>query len=211
MSLIPKTYLLNIIARLRDFSENLDKTALLIGRKWVAFSEDGADRIVFIFNNNDRLIVAINGHIINGKWEFILNTTLALEYADISLLYDLAFKDSEFLVLRLDSSSEVVLFFNESIIHKMNTMSEISERLEKKYLTSDENYIYSPKYNDSLEYTKWTTSQGTYETGGLYSMSGLYGHYVFKNKLLVSDGRYRLGFMLFVYTENGRIAKISIL
>jgi hypothetical protein len=211
MSLIPKPYLLNIIPRLRDFSEKLDKSVLLIGQKWVALSEDGDDRIVFIFNNNGELIVAINGEMIKGKWDFVLTTTLALEYAGISLLYDLAFKDAEFLALKLEGSSEVVLFFNESIIHKMNSIDKISERLENKYLLSVENNLWGPIYNPSLKYDTWHTSLGTYETGGLDSMNGVISHYLFRNKLLVSDGKYKLGFMFFVYTENGRIYKRSIL
>lgn len=63
-------YLSNLLPRLRQYSETLDKKEILIDQPWVLIDK-GLNKQQYIFERSGRLLVSVNGETEIGKWEYI--------------------------------------------------------------------------------------------------------------------------------------------
>jgi hypothetical protein len=64
-----KAYILDIIKTIQRFSKYLDDQALFLNQRWVFFDDKNECKILFIFINNNELLISINGNVkkINGN------------------------------------------------------------------------------------------------------------------------------------------------
>ncbi len=68
-------YIKNIIPRIKNYSQKVDKEELLIGKTWVWVGFDQG-YTTFHFLRDNRLLISQLGNVQEGKWEFIGNNQL---------------------------------------------------------------------------------------------------------------------------------------
>jgi len=63
-----KTYLADIIPKIKGFSQKLDNLTMLTNQHWVVIDELQNSKLVYIFRNNFELLISNNGKVEKGKW-----------------------------------------------------------------------------------------------------------------------------------------------
>ena len=114
-----KTFIADIIPRIQRYSQKLDELTKLTNQHWVSLGDIADEKRVFIFRNNNQLLVSINGIVEKGTWEYIGNQSLLLETKNENYLMKNGFLDEDILALKLDST-EVYAFFVNETRHKRN-------------------------------------------------------------------------------------------
>ena len=61
-----KTYINSLLPRLQRYSKKLNDTAIFAEIPWSYLDEDG-DRVVYIFRENQELLVSKRGEVTTGK------------------------------------------------------------------------------------------------------------------------------------------------
>src|SRR5690625_6646212 len=80
-----KTYLADIIPKIKRHSEKLDNLTLLTNQHWVVLDELKNSKFVYIFRSNYELLISQNGKVEKGKWEYLGNNSLLIERKGESL------------------------------------------------------------------------------------------------------------------------------
>lgn len=96
----------DIFPKLQRYSQKLDNLTLLTNQHWVSIDNILANKIVYIFRNNNELLVLTNGKVEKAKWEYIGNKSLLIDKANESYLFKHGFFDENILALKVDSSDE---------------------------------------------------------------------------------------------------------
>lgn len=137
-----KTFLLDIIPKIKRLSRRLDDTAVLVNQPWVMFDDNNQSKNVYYFRANSELLVVNNGVGERGKWEFLDNQTILIDIQNKILLLKSAFIDDKILALKLDSKSEYAVFLNENRIGiELNSLEDITDYLSETYLTKNNPYL----------------------------------------------------------------------
>lgn len=131
-----KTFILDLIPKIIRYSEKLDHTTLLTNKHWVLINEE-SNKTVYIFReSNNQLLVAKNGKVEKGRWEYLGNSSILIDQAEESFLLKHEFMDDTVLALKIDGGKEYALFVNEHKFEKsINSINKVISFLEKKYLT----------------------------------------------------------------------------
>lgn len=131
-----KTYIADIIPRIKQFSKKLDDLTLLENQHWVIIDETTQTKQVFIFRKNSELLIATDGKVQKGKWEYLNNDSILIEKQEEMFLLKHGFLDNEILSLKLDSRNEFAFFVNETKYgDDLNDIESIQEFLRAKYLS----------------------------------------------------------------------------
>ena len=109
-----KEFLLNILPRIKVFSEELDIAERIIDHPWVWINEGAANQKL-IFRRGGDLLMIDSGNVQVGSWEIIksLNSILIDRKSD-KILMNYAFANEFVMLLRKDSTDEIVPFVNEA-------------------------------------------------------------------------------------------------
>jgi hypothetical protein len=109
-----KTYLLDSINRYKRFSENLDVKTILCNKSWWVFNDSG-EKEIYIFQEDESLIISINGQVTNANWKFIsANKSLIINTAKQSVMVHSAFMDNVIFALQLDGTNQFAFLIDES-------------------------------------------------------------------------------------------------
>lgn len=132
-----KTYLLDLIPKIRKYSQQLDDTTILTNKHWVLLGENG-NKTVYIFRKvNNQLLISKNGLIEKANWEHIGNGSIIIDLEGNSYLFKHGFIDDAVLALKLDGTNEYALFINEEVYEKyLNSLAKVLSFLEDNYLNS---------------------------------------------------------------------------
>jgi hypothetical protein len=130
-----KTYLADIIPKIKKYSEKLDNLTLLTNQHWVVIDELQNSKFVYIFRNNFELLISQNGKVEKGKWEYLGNNSLLIERKEDSYLFKHGFFDSNILALKVDGRDEYAFLVNENNYGgDLNSIDKVLNFLETKYL-----------------------------------------------------------------------------
>lgn len=130
-----KTYISNIIPRIKQFSRELNDLTILENQHWVIIDEATQTKQVFIFRKNSELLIATNGRVKKGRWEYLNNSAILIEKEEDMFLLKHDFIDNDILALKLDSNNEYIIFINESKYgQELNDIESVNKFLEIKYL-----------------------------------------------------------------------------
>jgi hypothetical protein len=126
-------YLQNLLPRLRQFSESLDKKEMLINQPWI-LTGDIPNKQQFIFHRDGRLIQSVNGEVETGTWEYIAAAqSLLIQSNSVNLLLNHAFFDKGVLLLKKDGSSDTPwILANKNIIPDLDVESYLKKLVAKK-------------------------------------------------------------------------------
>ncbi|WP_152541785.1 hypothetical protein [Saccharicrinis fermentans] len=91
----------------------MDNLTKLTDQYWVLVDENISSKIVYIFRDNNELLVSKNGQVERAKWDYLGNDALLIESKDNVTLYRNAFLDEVILVLKADGCEDYACFVNE--------------------------------------------------------------------------------------------------
>jgi hypothetical protein len=202
--LLMKTYIADIIPRLKNFSNKLDNLTLLTNQHWVLIDDINNHKIVYIFRANNELLISQNGRVEKAKWEYLGNNSLLIDRKEDSYLFKHGFFDQNILALKVDSKEEYAFLVNENNYDgELNSLFKVIDFLTKKYIEPQK----SSRIEGGLVLMKYQTNKGTLE---IEQNHDAYpdlrkGRNAFMNGQLAPNGKYKLGFMWYVTIENGQI------
>ena len=207
-----KTFISDIIPRIQRFSQKLDNLTLLINQHWVVIDDSSDTKHVYIFRDNNELLISQNGRVEKAKWEYLGHDTLLIDRKDESLLLRHGFFDENILALKTDGKEEYALMVNETKLSKeINSTEKVTEFLRANYLAPTAqllpNTSVATRKADSLSIDNirtFSTGRGTVEIQmGKSSYVSAPGHKVLLNGKPAPTEKYKLGFMWYLNVKDG--------
>jgi hypothetical protein len=131
-----KTYLSDIIPKIKRFSRKLDELTLLTNQEWVVLDELTQSKVKYIFLPDGELLIASNGIVGRGRWRYIGQNSILIDLMQQSqsLLFKHGFFDENILALKLDGKEGYAILINESKYEKeLNSLDAVSQFLKQKY------------------------------------------------------------------------------
>lgn len=101
-----KEYLDLILPEIRQWGEDLYETDYYVGdggKPWLEFrdSMNFHEAVLHFFNPNGEYLQSVDGNVMRGKWRLIEGTNkMIIDMGSKSELYELAYLDSDFFILR---------------------------------------------------------------------------------------------------------------
>jgi len=130
-----KTYFSDIIPKIQGFSQKLDNLTLLTNQHWVVVDEIENSKNVYIFRENNELLISQNGKVEKAKWEYLGHNSLLIDHKNESYLFRHGFFDENILALKIDSKNEYAFLVNETKFDtELNSLKNIIEFLNRKYI-----------------------------------------------------------------------------
>ena len=148
-----KTYLKNILPRIKQFSKKLDDLTLLTNQHWVVIDEIENSKLVYIFRRNNELLISKNGKIERGRWEHIGSESFLIKKPDGDFLFRHGFFDENVLALKVDGVDEYALLINQNNYEEdINSVDKVIDFLNEKYI--DKTHKLEVKVNSKFMLTK---------------------------------------------------------
>jgi len=175
-----KTFIADIIPKIQRFSQRLDDLTKLTNQHWVSLGDITQTKRVFIFRANNQLLIADNGIVEKGSWEYLGNQSLLMDTKHESYLLKHGFFDENVIALKLDSTDNYAFFINETKYKKdLNTIEDVLSFLEDKYIKSPNilsqaSYRNSNNFRVSNQFDSFTIKYGFCT---VYEVSFDYGSY----------------------------------
>lgn len=146
-----RTFFADIIPKIQRFSQKLDDLTKLTNQHWVSITDIAQNKRVFIFRQNNQLLISENGIVEKGSWEYLGNQSLLIDTKSESYLLKHGFFDEHVIALKLDSTDNYAFFVNETRYDKeLNNINDVLKFLSDKYLkqkTANEPIGSKPRQN----------------------------------------------------------------
>jgi hypothetical protein len=124
-----KTYIDNLLPRIKQYSQDLDRKEIFIDIPWITIDED-LNKSKYIFKRNGELVMSSNGQVKIGKWEYLSPAkSLLVDRIEDKILLNQYFADTAVMALKLDNTEKSFILANELIIPDFN----VSDYLNKLY------------------------------------------------------------------------------
>ena len=147
-----KTYISDIIPKIQRYSKQLDNLTLLINQHWVVIDDVNKTKIVYIFRQNNELLISQNGKVEKAKWEYLDHNSLLIDKKDESYLFKQGFFDENVLALKIDGTEEYAFLVNETKYDKeLNTLAAIVGFLNEKYIVDPTGILTDENQSDNKE------------------------------------------------------------
>ena len=210
-----KTFVADIIPKIQRFSQKLDNLTLLTNQHWVSIDNILSNKIVYIFRNNNELLVSTNGKVEKARWEYIGNKSLLIDKSNESYLFKHGFFDENILALKVDSADEYAVFVNENNYNgDMNSIEKVFRFLRDKYIdpnlkshvetATGYNFEDRNQKSNTINFVKHKTDKGIIEVPPCISFKG---QPAYMNGIPAPDGVYFTGIFSSITIKNGIIIK----
>ena len=131
-----KTYLLDSFNRFKRFSEELDVKTILCNKSWWIFNDCG-DKEIYIFQENNTLIISINGNVTNASWKYIqTNRSLIITNKELSYMLHPAFLNDKIFALQKDGTEQYSFMILEEQLNDFHPKTLLDLML---YFVEEEN------------------------------------------------------------------------
>lgn len=129
-----KRYLQELTQKLSQFSKKLDDTTLFIGKPWVLIDPE-LKYHKYIFKNDGKLIMSLNGQVQIGTWEYITGTnSILIDRIKDKILLTQSFFDEAVMVLKFDGlNSDFFVLANETIIPDLDVKKYLKSLTHQKF------------------------------------------------------------------------------
>lgn len=127
-----KNLIQNIIPRLKQYSEVLDRKEVFTDKSWTLV--DGNSNLQrYIFKRDGQLIMSLKGNVSIGKWEYLSEAkSLLIDRIDDKILLNQDFINQAVMLLRKDGDSESFVLANDSIIKNLDVESYLRQLYRTK-------------------------------------------------------------------------------
>ena len=144
-----ETFLLDVLPEIKRHSQNLDDLTSLTNKRWVCIENNLKYKTIYIFKNNEDLLISTYGKVENAKWSYYGNQSILIDKGDERFLFKYSYHDQNILVLKIESSEEYLVFVNESKFDgQFNSIDKIQLYLEHKFFENKRNYQYQKIIHD---------------------------------------------------------------
>ncbi|WP_322971516.1 hypothetical protein [Faecalibacter sp. LW9] len=207
-----KTFILDIISKITSYSKELDDKSLIINKKWILVDESN-EKSSFIFRENNQLLISENGIIQKSSWDYITNDLVSLEIKKINYLFTPSFLDENLFILKLDGRNEYVVFINENKVQGIiNSLQQINDFIDYKYIknnTSEKSF----KNENIVRPDFYLNTINTLDGIQLNIKTKLSIGYTIGDKVFINDkpaptGKYKLGWLDYLYVKDGEICSL---
>lgn len=157
-----KLFISNLIPRLRQFSESLDKKEIFVDIPWVIVDDD-LNQQKYIFKRNGDLVMSLNGQVSIGKWEYLSTAkSLLIDRLQDKILLNQNFIDPVAMVLKKDGlKDENMILANENLLPDLN----VANYLRRLYYEKNNIVVRKLETGECLElnqyYEAWIDETGT--------------------------------------------------
>ncbi len=108
-----KTFLYAIPNKIHSFSRKLDVKAALCGKSWEVFNDEGVKQL-FIFNEDETILITNNGKVINAFWKFIpQNSSILITTGQETIMFRPAFFNKDVFALQQDGVERYLFMIDE--------------------------------------------------------------------------------------------------
>jgi len=137
-----KTYILDIIPQIKQFSKKLDIITVLTNQHWVVLDEISKSKSVYIFRSNNELLISQNGKVNRARWEYLGHNSLLIDIGNETYLFKHDFYDANILTLKVDGKNEYAVLINENKYeYELNSLDSVVVFLKSKYIDGVENKV----------------------------------------------------------------------
>jgi hypothetical protein len=128
-----KTFISDLFPKLIRFSKKLDNITLLTKYHWVVLDE--LSQIIYIFKDNQELLISNNGKVERAKWEYLGQNSILIDLKDQLFLFRHGFFDENILALKIDGKDEYAVLVNENKFQEgLNSIIGIDRYLQTQYI-----------------------------------------------------------------------------
>ena len=122
-----KTYLINSIKQVSVNSQSWDTISTLKAQEWIVYNEDISQVEKFLFIDDKKLLVSVNGKSSYSKWEYIkVNSSLIIDDEINKYLLKIVVCNKDIIVLNVDSTNDCSFLINsKSLVLQNPTYSDI--------------------------------------------------------------------------------------
>jgi hypothetical protein len=100
-----KTYLINTFKKATTAGQHLDFISTIKSQEWVVFNDDKTYVEKFLFVDDSKLLVSVNGKSSYSKWEYIkINSSLVIDDEKNRYLLNIVICNTDIIVLNIDST-----------------------------------------------------------------------------------------------------------
>jgi hypothetical protein len=204
-----RTFIADIIPQIQRFSQRLDNLTLLTNQHWVSIDNIANSKTVFIFRNNNQLLISKDGLVEKATWEYLGNNSLLIDKSDTTHLFKHGFFDQNILALKVDSKNEYAIFINENKYDgDINSVEKVIDFLHQKYVVNNGNTTNAPT---KFQRKKYPTDKGSIEIEQRNANEfPKYGDKVYINNMPAPDAKYKLGRMWFIKVKKGEITDLTL-
>ena len=101
-----ETNLSVLLPRVNKLSQKFDNISLMLSHHWVLVDETQSKKKLYIFRNNNELIISENGSIDLAKWRYLGKNTLTIEREGDNFLYKHGFFDENLIAIKIHNDDE---------------------------------------------------------------------------------------------------------
>lgn len=141
-------YISNLIPRLKQFSENLDKKEIFVEIPWVIV-DDNLNQQKYIFKRNGDLVMSLNGQVSIGKWEYLSAArSLLIDRLQDKILLNQNFISPTVMILKKDGfKDENMILANEILLPDLN----VADYLKNLYYDKNNIVVIKIETGEYLE------------------------------------------------------------
>ena len=152
-----KLYLTNLLPKIKQYSQDLDKKELFVDIPWVIIDEQNNQQ-KYIFKKNGELVMSLNGQVTIGKWEYLSSAkSILIDRIADKILLNQNFIDSAVMVLKKDGTKdENLILANEIILPDLDVVRYLKNLFYRKNNIA----IGLMKSGESLEFNNYQGSIG---------------------------------------------------
>lgn len=161
-----KTYLLNVIDRVKKYSKKLDNLSILTGKAWMFYDTETKKETLYYFKKNKELYISVDSVLTIGSWELLDQDYLVINNSSGKRMYEHGFLDNKILALKVgrnnDGEIEYALLINKKEINENNDIYSVVNNHLNSYIQPDmpplpvgaikENY---PSININIKHQIW--------------------------------------------------------
>ncbi|MDB3913483.1 hypothetical protein OAT36_04620 [Flavobacteriaceae bacterium] len=132
-----ETNLSVLIPRVSKLSQKFDNTSLILSHHWVLVDEINSKKKLYIFRDNNELIISDDGCVDTASWRYLGKNTLLIEQEKVKKLYKHGFFDQNLIAIKTDVEGNYSFFVNEEKFNLgLNSENKIGKYLYSKYLNN---------------------------------------------------------------------------
>ena len=122
-----KTYLINSMKQVSVNSQSCDTISTLKAQEWIVYNEDLSQVEKFLFIDDKKLLVSVNGKFSYSKWEYInINSSLIIDDEINKYLLKIVICNKDIIVLNVDSTNDYSFLINsKSLVLRNPTYADI--------------------------------------------------------------------------------------
>lgn len=147
-----KTYILEVIKRVKRFSEKFDVSTTLCDKTWVVFNDTG-EREVYIFQTDGTVFITSDGVGIKGEWHWVSsNKSLIINKDNNVIMLHPEFVDNTILALTLDGTDEMAFLIDQD--NKDAFIAKTLLQLEQYFIEKEQKMIAESNHKVEIEKQK---------------------------------------------------------